>query len=80
MPGDALLGAALCLLLYRRFPAADEGQLSRLKAAGAEVTWLPVITAPMQDTKALEETTRLIDILEEHEDVKEVYSNAEFPE
>ncbi len=30
--GDALLGAALCLQLYRRFPAADEGTLSRWKA------------------------------------------------
>ena len=51
-----------------------------IKTAGAEVTWLPVITAPLQDAKAVEETNRLIDILEEHEDVKEVYSNAEFPE
>jgi ribonuclease-3 len=30
--GDALLGGALCLLLYRRFPEADEGPLSRLKS------------------------------------------------
>lgn len=30
--GDALLGGALCLILYRRFPDADEGPLSRLKA------------------------------------------------
>jgi YebC/PmpR family DNA-binding regulatory protein len=51
-----------------------------VKPAGAEVTWLPVITTPVQDAKAVEETTRLIDLLEEHEDVKEVYSNAEFPE
>jgi YebC/PmpR family DNA-binding regulatory protein len=51
-----------------------------IKAAGAEVTWLPVITAPLQDAKAVEATNRLTEILEEHEDVKEVYSNAEFPE
>jgi YebC/PmpR family DNA-binding regulatory protein len=51
-----------------------------VKPAGAEVTWLPVIPAPLQGSKAVEEITRLIDILEEHEDVKEVYSNAEFPE
>jgi YebC/PmpR family DNA-binding regulatory protein len=51
-----------------------------LKVAGAEVTWLPVITSPLQDPKAVEETNRLIEILEEHEDVKEIYSNAEFPE
>lgn len=30
--GDALLGAALCQLLYRRFPDLDEGPLSRLKS------------------------------------------------
>ncbi len=30
--GDALLGASLCLQLYRRFPDADEGELSRWKA------------------------------------------------
>jgi YebC/PmpR family DNA-binding regulatory protein len=51
-----------------------------IKAAGAEVTWLPVITTPLQDAKAVDEISRLIEILEEHDDVKEVYSNAEFPE
>ncbi len=30
--GDALLGAALAELIYRRFPDADEGRLSRLKS------------------------------------------------
>jgi YebC/PmpR family DNA-binding regulatory protein len=50
-----------------------------IKAAGAEVTWLPVSTVPLSDTKAAEETSRLIDLLEEHDDVKDVYSNAEFP-
>ncbi len=29
--GDALLGAAICLLLYRRHPTASEGALSRRK-------------------------------------------------
>ncbi len=51
-----------------------------IKAAGAEVTWLPVITTPLQDAKAVDEISKLIEILEEHDDVKEVYSNAEFPE
>lgn len=31
--GDALLGASLCLQLYRRFPEASEGELSRWKAS-----------------------------------------------
>jgi YebC/PmpR family DNA-binding regulatory protein len=50
-----------------------------IKAAGAEVTWLPVSTAPLSDSKAAGEISRLIDLLEEHDDVKDVYSNAELP-
>jgi YebC/PmpR family DNA-binding regulatory protein len=49
-----------------------------IKPAAAEVTWLPVITVPLSDAKAIEETNKLIDILEEHDDVKEIYTNAEF--
>jgi ribonuclease-3 len=45
--GDALLGGALCLLLYQRFPDADEGPLSRLKAKLASRTVL---------ARAIEET------------------------
>src|SRR5277367_2423635 len=50
-----------------------------IKPAAAEVTWLPVITVPLADAKSVEDTNKLIDILEEHDDVKEVHSNAEFP-
>jgi YebC/PmpR family DNA-binding regulatory protein len=64
-----------------RFEAVHRAvEAGGVNAAGAEVTWLPVITVPLQDAKAIEEVNRLIDLLEEHEDVKEVYSNAEFPE
>jgi YebC/PmpR family DNA-binding regulatory protein len=47
------------------------------KFAVAEVTSIPTITVPVKDPAAV---TKLIDGLEEHDDVKEVYSNAEFPE
>ena len=50
-----------------------------IKAAAAEVTWVPVLTVPLAEGKAVEETNKLIDILEEHDDVKEVHTNAEFP-
>ena len=43
------------------------------------MTWLPVSTVPVSDAKAVEEVSRLIELLEEHDDVKDVYSNAEFP-
>jgi YebC/PmpR family DNA-binding regulatory protein len=50
-----------------------------IKCASAEVTSLPLATAPVSgaDTAAV---TRLIEALEEHDDVKEIYSNAEFAE
>jgi len=50
-----------------------------IKPAAAEVTWLPSVTIPLQGAKAVEEVTRLLDLLEDHDDVKEVHSNAEFP-
>ncbi len=50
-----------------------------IKCASAEMTSLPVITVPLSDPGAVAAVNRLIDVLEEHDDVKEVYSNAEFP-
>jgi YebC/PmpR family DNA-binding regulatory protein len=50
-----------------------------IKAGGAEVTWLPVLTVPLGDAKAVADTSHLSDLREEHDDVKDVYSNAEFP-
>jgi YebC/PmpR family DNA-binding regulatory protein len=49
-----------------------------IKPAAAGVTWLPTLTVPLTDPKASEEVTRLIDVLEDHDDVKDIYSNAEF--
>ena len=46
----------------------------------AEVTSLPTITVPISDANAAAAVNRLIEILEEHDDVKEVYSNADFQE
>ena len=47
------------------------------KFAVAEVTSIPMNTVPVKDSAAV---TKLIDALEEHDDVKEVYSNADLPE
>lgn len=44
----------------------------------AEVTSLPGLIVPLSDPEQVVAVTRLIDALEEHDDVKEVYSNAEF--
>jgi len=51
-----------------------------IKAVVAEITSLPTITVPIGDTTAIAAVNRLIEALEEHDDVKEVYSNAEFPD
>ena len=50
-----------------------------IKCASASVTELPELTVPLSDATAVAAVTRMIDALEDHDDVKEVYSNAEFP-
>jgi YebC/PmpR family DNA-binding regulatory protein len=51
-----------------------------IKAAVAEVTELPTVTVPLTNEAAVAAVNKLVDALEDHDDVKEVYSNAEFPE
>lgn len=46
----------------------------------AEVTFLPMITTRVEDAEQLAALNRLIELLEDHDDVKEVHSNAEFPD
>lgn len=48
------------------------------KCAGAEITWLPSLTVPLAPDQAAS-VQKLIDALEEHDDVKDVSTNAEFP-
>jgi YebC/PmpR family DNA-binding regulatory protein len=50
-----------------------------IKCVSAELTSLPTLTVPLSDAAAVVAVTKLLDALEEHDDVKEVYSNAEFP-
>ena len=51
-----------------------------IKAAVAEITWLASVTVPLNGEPAIAAVNRLIEALEENDDVKEVYSNADFPE
>lgn len=51
-----------------------------VKPAVAEVAWIPTLTVPLDDPKAAADVTKLIDLLEEHDDVKEVHSNEETAE
>jgi YebC/PmpR family DNA-binding regulatory protein len=49
-----------------------------VKFAAAEVTSIPTLSVPLADPVAAAAVGRLIEALEEHDDVKDVYSNAEF--
>lgn len=66
-------------------PAQFEAVHKALEAKGikydaAEVTALPTLTVPVAAGSASAEVTHMIDALEEHDDVKEVYANGDFPE
>ena len=50
-----------------------------IKPDAAEVTELPTITVPVPGD-GVAAVNKLIEALEDHDDVKEVYSNAEFPD
>jgi transcriptional/translational regulatory protein YebC/TACO1 len=51
-----------------------------IKMAAAQVSPLALITVPLTDPSAVAAVNKLLEALEEHEDVKEVYSNADFPD
>jgi transcriptional/translational regulatory protein YebC/TACO1 len=51
-----------------------------IKGEAAEITSLPTLTAPCANPATLAAVNKLIEALEEHDDVKEVFSNAEFSE
>jgi transcriptional/translational regulatory protein YebC/TACO1 len=46
----------------------------------ASITELATITVALPDDQKVTAVNKLIDALEDHDDVKEVYSNAEFPD
>jgi YebC/PmpR family DNA-binding regulatory protein len=54
-------------------------EVKGIKADAAVVTELPTVTVPLANDQAAAAVNRLIDALEDHDDVKEVYSNAEQP-
>ena len=66
-------------------PANFEAVHKQIEAKGirpavAEITSLPTVTVPLQGETAVAAVNRLLEALEENDDVKDVYSNAEFPE
>jgi YebC/PmpR family DNA-binding regulatory protein len=66
-------------------PTEFESILKQIEAKGikpavAEVTELATTSIPVQDGPTAAAVNKLIEALEDHDDVKEVYSNAEFSE
>jgi YebC/PmpR family DNA-binding regulatory protein len=57
-----------------------ELEAKHIKCVSAEVTSLPMVLTLLSEPAAIAAVKRLMDLLEEHDDVKEVYSNAEFPD
>ena len=51
-----------------------------IKPASAEVTYLPDLTVPISDPGHIAEVNKLLEAVEDHDDMKDVYSNAEFQE
>src|SRR5262245_8796139 len=49
----------------------------KIQTLSAEVTELPTVTVPLSDDQA-SAVSKLIEALEDHDDVKELYANAEF--
>ncbi len=67
---EILTGPATFEAVHQRIEAKG------VKPAAADVTWLPVTTVPLGGADAIA-VVELIEALEEHDDVKEVYSNAD---
>lgn len=66
-------------------PAKFEAVHKHLESKGIKcvpqsgITALPTVNVPLTNEQAVAAVSRLIDALEEHDDVKEVYSNAAYP-
>jgi YebC/PmpR family DNA-binding regulatory protein len=64
-----------------RFEAVHKQiEMKGIKCEAAEITWLPTLTVPVAGPAATAAVSKFIEALEEHDDVKEVYANAEYPE
>jgi YebC/PmpR family DNA-binding regulatory protein len=64
-----------------RFEAVHKAlEQKGFKCEVAEVSSVPTLTVPLVEAGAVSAVTKMIEALEDHDDVKELYSNAEFPE
>ena len=68
-----------------RVMRADRSDVAALEAAGiafesADVTWLPKATVALSTAESARRVLRLIDALDDHDDVQDVYANFDIPD
>jgi YebC/PmpR family DNA-binding regulatory protein len=74
-------GSALVSTSFSDFHAVNEAlNTAGLKAVEAEIAMIPSISAPISDLETAQKVIKLIDMLEDLDDVQEVYHNAEIPD
>lgn len=55
-------------------------EAGKLKPVSAEVAWVPLTPVPVADEKTAKAVLDLVDALEDHDDVQNVYSSADIPD
>lgn len=63
--------------LHKVLEGIEKGGIAGAKA---EITMLPNITAPVGEAKAAESVLKFMDVVEEHDDVQNVFANFDIPE
>ena len=73
--------SAMVSTSFADFHAVNEAlNAAGFKAAEAEIAMIPSISAPITDLETAQKVIKLIDMLEDLDDVQEVYHNAEIPD
>ncbi|MDO9619895.1 MAG: YebC/PmpR family DNA-binding transcriptional regulator [Pseudomonas sp.] len=74
-------GSALVSTSFADFHGVNEAlSAAGFKADEAEIAMIPSISAPVTDLETAQKVIKLIDMLEDLDDVQEVYHNAEIPD
>ncbi len=74
-------GSALVSTSFAEFHAVNEALAAAgFKGEEAEIAMIPSISAPLNDLETAKKVLKLIDMLEDLDDVQNVYHNAEIPD
>ena len=74
-------GSALVSTSFAEFHAVNEAlSAAGFKGEEADIAMIPTIAAPVDDLETAQKVLKLIDMLEDQDDVQNVYHNAEIPD